>query len=210
MRTIIFDFDGTIADSMPVIIAIYQELLPGKHALDSVEIGKLRHMPLQKVAAHLGISLWKVPFLLRRGRKLMHDRVPSIAVFENMPEVFKELQAQGYELRVLSSNSTENVQLFLNNHGLDSYFVEAKGISGLFGKGRALKKMLKARGISKQDAIYVGDEVRDITAARKAGIPIISVTWGFNDEALLSDMKPDYLARAPKDLLDIIKSKNTK
>jgi phosphoglycolate phosphatase len=118
MATIVFDFDGTLANSLPTVIEIYKELLPGKHNITSRDIQKLRGMSVQKVTAELGISFWKVPFLLRRGRRMMHARIHEIDMFNGIPEVVHELKQRGYTLYVLSSNSTENVELFLQEKGI--------------------------------------------------------------------------------------------
>lgn len=209
MATIVFDFDGTIADSMPVIIEIYKEMLPGKHSLDSVEVNKLKRMPIQKVAGYLDISFWKAPFLLRRGRKLMHDRITSIEIFDGVVETLKQLKDRGYEMHIVSSNSTDNLNLFLNHHGLKSNFVEVKGISNLFGKTRAIKKLVKKHNLDTRETYYVGDEARDIISAKKAGLIMVSVTWGFNDAALLRDLHPDFIVDKPEELLNIFQQADT-
>jgi len=55
-----------------------------------------------------------------------------------------------------------------------------------------------------EDVIYIGDEVRDIEAARAAGIKIASVTWGYNLESILTENKPDYIVTQPRDLLNLM------
>ena len=53
------------------------------------------------------------------------------------------------------------------------------------------------------NVLYVGDEVRDIEAAKKAGIRIAAVTWGYNSKKALEAYKPDYLVTKPEELLQI-------
>ncbi|MEA2095932.1 MAG: HAD hydrolase-like protein, partial [Candidatus Cloacimonadota bacterium] len=66
------------------------------------------------------------------------------------------------------------------------------GVS-VFGKDSKLKKVLKMSGIKKEDAIYIGDELRDIQASKKVGIPCGSVTWGVNDADALAALSPDEM-----------------
>lgn len=203
MATIVFDFDGTLADSLPVVIEVYKQLLPGQHDITPAKIQKLRRMSVQKVTAELGISFWKVPFLLRRGRTMMHARIHDVEIFPGIKDVVKELHTRGYTLYVLSSNSTENVEEFLQQKGLREYFTEVKGINGLFGKAKALKKMAKRDGFDLAKTYYVGDEARDIVAAKHVGMTMVAVAWGFNDKELLRDLKADWLIDEPQDLLKI-------
>lgn len=200
-KTIIFDFDGTIADSLPVVLDIYKELLPGKKKITHEEIHKLRRMPLQKITAELGISMWKLPFLLRRGRKLMKARIHTLEIFPDIAKVIKKLHTDGYALYLVSSNSTENVQMFLREKQLLQYFIEARGFPGLHKKEKALKKLTKRHKLDLNHAYYVGDEVRDMVAAKRASMHTVAVTWGFNDEELLQETGPDMLVRKPKELL---------
>jgi len=56
-----------------------------------------------------------------------------------------------------------------------------------------LKKVLKLSGIDKRDAIYLGDELRDIQASKKVGLSCGSVTWGVNDADALAELEPDEM-----------------
>jgi phosphoglycolate phosphatase len=71
----------------------------------------------------------------------------------------------------------------------------------LFGKQRALKKILKVYELSASEVLYIGDEVRDIEGAKKAGVASGAVTWGYNDEELLLEHEPDVMFNSPQDLL---------
>ena len=78
---------------------------------------------------------------------------------------------------ILSSNSKENIQRFLGMHDgeMFDFVYTAKSI---FGKDQTLKKLLKERGYAKEEVLYVGDELRDAEACRKAGIACALVTCG--------------------------------
>lgn len=204
MKTIIFDFDGTIADSLEVTIGIYRDLTNDRRVLTADEVEELRKLPLLKVASAIGVPLWKVPFLVRKGRKIMHSRLGDIKVFDDLPHVFEKLKADGYDLRIVSSNSIENVQTFLKKHDLDAYFTDIHGSVGLFSKARVLRKIIKKDKLQCNMTYYIGDEARDIIASRKAGIRIISVAWGYNHESLLRDLQPYAIARTPHELYDIL------
>jgi len=201
MAVIIFDFDGTVADSLPVVLDIYKELLPGKKEITHEEIHRLRRMPLQKITAELGVPMWKLPFLLRKGRRLMRVRIHTVEIFPGIAEAVQQLHASGNTLYMISSNSTENVQMFLREKQLLQYFMEARGYPGIHKKAKALKKLSKRHNFNLSETYYVGDEVRDMTAAKQAGMRTVAVTWGFNDRQLLQGTEPDILVEKPKDLI---------
>jgi len=203
MKTIIFDFDGTIADSLELVIEIYRQLTGDTRPLTGEEREALRKLPAQKVMKSLGVPMWRAPFLLRRGRKIMHSRVSEVEVFSGLPDILKALQERGYTMRIVTSNSENNVRVFLRKYGLESYFTDITGNIGLFNKSKVLKQIVKREKLDSHQTFYIGDEARDIAASKKAGLPIISVTWGYNDISLLEKLQPYALAKNPGDLLEI-------
>ncbi len=204
MKTVIFDFDGTIADSLGLVVEIYRQLTNDTRQLTSAEYEALRKLPAQKVARSIGVPLWRIPFLVRKGRKIMHSRLSEVQVFEGLPQALERLQEQGYALRIVTSNSVENVQKFLNEHDLSEYFSDIVGDVGLFNKAKVLRKIIKNDRLDAVQSYYVGDEARDIVASKKAGIRIVSVAWGYNHEDLLRDLQPYAIARTPHELVNII------
>lgn len=201
-QTIIFDFDGTIADSMWVVIAIYEEMFGVK--VTEAQIAETRDYPLSKVIKNLGIPVWKVPRLLTTGRKMMRTRMDEVQPFPHMAELFEQLNAAGYELQIMSSNSRPLVRHFLQEHDMLHYFTNIQGGVGLFGKAPALRKIMKQNGLRRSDVLYVGDEGRDIEGAKKAGVPIISVGWGYNSPKLLKSMHPDFYVDEPLQILKVV------
>lgn len=202
-RTIIFDFDGTIADSLPVMLTIYGHVLPGGPEITKELFQFLRKLPAHKVAAHLDVSLWKLPWLIRRGRKKMHDHLDEVQPFADIDATLKELKKRGYNLQIVTSNSHANVYAFLKMHNMLGYFDKITAVQRLNGKHRVLKALVRRQKLVMSETYYVGDEARDIVATHKVGMPIIAVSWGFNDKELLQDMEPAKVIDRPKDLLQV-------
>lgn len=203
MHTLLFDFDGTIADSFGVVVDIFYELT-GHEQVDQDEVKRLRQLPLLKVVRALHISPLQVPGLVMRGRKMMHDRLDEIPVFKGVPEMLQELQNSGHQMYMMSSNSQQNVRRFLRTHDLDQYFSGVYGGVGLFGKANALRHIMRQNGLKPEDCSYVGDEARDVEGAKKAGVQSIAVGWGYNDAQLLSSHEPDALVMRPAEILTIM------
>lgn len=203
MKHIIFDFDGTLADSLPVVIEIAREVVP-KLDLSDQEIAQLRNMSAREVIKYSGIPYWRLLRLLMKGKKLLSARLDELQIFPGIAEVLKQLHAKGFQVAVVSSNTEENIRKVLHREKIESYVAGVYGNLGLFNKSRAFKAVLRDQRAQAHDAIYVGDEVRDIEAAKRGHIPVISVTWGYNGEDVLKKNQPTYLAHTPQELLKII------
>jgi phosphoglycolate phosphatase len=66
---------------------------------------------------------------------------------------------------------------------------------------RAIQKTFSVRA---EEMLYVGDEIRDIKASKKAGIAIAAVTWGFNSAESLKAEAPEHVVSEPPELLDLV------
>jgi phosphoglycolate phosphatase-like HAD superfamily hydrolase len=88
----------------------------------------------------------------------------------------------------------------LRANGVAGRFEAVVGYRRIYGKGDGIRRFLKGRIGLGQRAVYLGDEVRDIVAARKAGVDVAAVTWGYNTRELLAAHAPDYLIERPEEL----------
>lgn len=200
--TIIFDFDGTIADSFEVVLDIFYELT-GREHFTAEQIAEYRKLPLKKIAKEVGFSFSQVPRLLVKGRAIMVSRMPEVKVIPGMREALRNLHEQGWHLMVISSNSKQNVEAYLRDHDMDQYFDRVYGGVGLFGKNLALRKVIKQNKVDRHECFYVGDEVRDMQAAHRARIGAVAVAWGYNDISFLQSEKPDAVAETPVQLVEV-------
>ena len=201
---IIFDFDGTIADTLGIAELIMHDLAPefGLPKVSRQEIMTLKHKSIPELLQLSGMSWTQVPLFVRRARskfKLYLNRVQPIP---GMPETLQALHSRGYRMGILTSNVKANVRSFLSTNELEMFeFIHAP--RSLFGKSAMIKKILKKYKVSPTNVIMVGDEIRDIQAAHKAEINAIAVSWGFNSEDLLKSKSPNYLVNYPDELLKI-------
>jgi phosphoglycolate phosphatase len=207
MSNLIFDFDGTIANSFEVAEKIFYELTGHEPVTDENFIAHLRRQPLLKAAKEMHISPAQLPLLLMKGRTLMRNRMSQVKAFVGIPPVIRELHDNGNKLFIISSNSLPNVEEFLGEHDLLECFDKVYGGVGLFSKARVLKKVMRRNRITADESFYIGDEVRDINAAKHAGVRIVSVAWGYNDIEALKEEKPFATATSPADLLQIFSDK---
>jgi phosphoglycolate phosphatase len=204
MATVIFDFDGTMVDSLEIVAEIIYTMTKQKYKLDRKDLLALRSKSVRAIAKQFQIPPWKLLFMLRRGRKMMTDYLTELEPIPGITEVINELHQQGNNLFIASTNSTYNIDLFLKNYQMRSLFNGVIGGNGLFRKSKSLLSIMNRQKNSSKPYYYIGDEVRDIEAAKDAGINSVAVTWGFSDIAQLKKAKPFALITKPEQLLDII------
>jgi phosphoglycolate phosphatase-like HAD superfamily hydrolase len=190
---VIFDFDGTIVDSMAAVVAVFEDLTGRHDEFSPEQIEGMRDLSLPELLKALHMPSWKVPMLMLRGRKMLGEHLQTVVVHKGVANALQKLHTDGIPMYVLSSNSTENVEMYLKRNKLDHYFKGAYGGASLLGKAPQLLKLIDRANIDVERSWYVGDETRDVSAARSVGLHVASVTWGYNTRAALEKKQPDAL-----------------
>lgn len=172
----IFDFDGTLADTLPWFFTAVNRMAE-KHGFNRIEVGEvdtLRGYSARQIVEHLGVPAWKIPRIGIDMRRLMAEDIQSIRPFDGIDAMLQGLSGKGVALAVVTSNAYDNVRHVLGAErvALISYYECG---TSLFGKRGKLRSVLKKSGVRRGEAIFIGDEIRDIEAARAAGIPFGAV-----------------------------------
>lgn len=205
-KNILFDFDGTIADTLPPAVKIANEYLKkeGYPSISETELKALRNMNLLQLVAHFKFPVWKIPSLINTVKENLYKDVKKIKIFSGAKKLIHDLKISGFKLAILSSNLKKTVDSFLAYQKLE-VFDYIKCEPNVLEKAKLIRRFLRENNLKKKEVIYIGDEIRDIEACRSVGIQIISVTWGFNDENSLRKLKPDFLAKKPAQILELLK-----
>ncbi len=206
-KVLLFDFDGTIADSYESFLGIVGKLAI-KHKFQNLsleELETLRTEDARTLIKQLKIPFYKLPFIAHDMKTFQQKEIQTMHPFKGLPEVLHTLKKQGHTLGIITSNGRANVETFIKKHAID-VFDYIYSDAGIFGKDKVLQNFFKQHHINKDDAFYIGDEIRDIQACKKVGVKIISVSWGFNIKAGLEKHHPNFLIDHPKDLLSVINS----
>lgn len=207
-KVIIFDFDGTIADTVDALVSIANRLAVefGYIQITPDELKILRNFNSREIIKYSGISLFKIPFLVKKIKSELKAKIPELKPIPGIKEVLIKLKDDNYRLGIITSNSKENVAEFLKINGLDELFEFIYSAVTIFGKTTIINNVLRQKELKPEEVIYIGDETRDIEASKKANIKVISVTWGFNSAEILAKHHPDFLISQPEEILNVVTS----
>lgn len=198
---VVFDLDGTLADSFAFFVACQPELARRHRfrAITETEAATLRHLPPARLMRHVGLARWRLPFVVRDFRRLMRAEGAAIECFPGIRDVLRFLHARGVALALVSSNDRANCERILGAAWPLLRHVECS--ASMFGKARRLRRVARAAGVSPARAIYIGDQLTDAQAARAAGMAFGAVHWGYATPAALDQAAPERTFREVADLL---------
>jgi len=203
--TVIFDFDGTLANSLDLVARLYNENAHkyGALPIDMNDLPEYRKLGYKKAMKKAKIRWTVLPRLVLFVSREMKKHMGEVKPYDGVVDVLNEIQEQGISIGVLTSNDGALVHDYLekNNFPVFDFIVSEKT---MFGKEKALKRIMKRHGLQRERVVYVGDEPRDITACNKAGIKVIGVTWGVGGREGLASTPPDWLVDTPNELMDTI------
>jgi len=202
---VIFDFDGTLADSGDWFLSIADHLAERfkfrKVAVHEVEL--LRGCTTSEVIRHLGIPRWKLPAIGRYVHALLAQQTDRIALFDGVVPLLQQLAENGVRIALVTSNAEHNARAILGpaNAALIDWFECG---ASLFGKAPRYRRVLRKSKVALADAISIGDETRDVVAAKKVGIASGAVLWGYANRDALTQLEPDILFDSPDQVRQIV------
>ena len=201
-RLAIFDFDGTLADSADWAFAAINELAArhGFRAMCETEREAMRGRSARELMSLLGVSSWRLPWVVRDFRRLAARDIAQIRLFPWVGELFAALGQRDIAIAIVSSNSEANVRQVLGSALATRVRHYGCGAS-LFGKPSKLRAALRAHATQANNAVAVGDEIRDVEAAQTAGIAAVAVGWGYALPEALARAQPARLVHTPEELL---------
>lgn len=206
-KYIIFDFDGTLADTIPVMLTIIEELarqVGYEKKITEADLEWVRDHELKEIPHKFGIPLIKVPYLLLKGRDLLNKQMFSVPPCRGILETLQSLKKKGFILAVLSSNRRDSIQEFIVKHNLASYFDFVHSELNIFGKDKALLSLLRQHEMPISESIYVGDETRDIEACKKIKLDCISAGWGLNSPDALKKYGAQWVVIKPQEIIKLL------
>jgi phosphoglycolate phosphatase len=193
-RLVIFDIDGTLVDSFPWFASILNDVADryrfrrvGPH-----EIETLRGLGAREIMRTLGVPAWKVPLIAAHMHKRKAQALDGMRLFDGTERMLRDLHAKGIQLAAVSSDTETNVRAALGPE-LAALIGHFECGASLFGKAAKFRKVLAAAGCAPAEAMAIGDEIRDLEAARAVGVAFGAVGWGYTRPDALRSRHPDEM-----------------
>lgn len=200
----IFDLDGTLVDSFPWFLRTINDVADrfGFRRVKEEDIEGLRHASTREILARLEVPVWKLPGIARHARRLKAEAAAETPMFDGVEAMLRTLAESGVQLALVSSDSEANARAKLANAA--ALFSQFDCAASLFGKPAKFRRVIRRAGIVPEKVISIGDEVRDIEAARAVGIACGAVSWGYAAPAALQALAPDYMFAQMRDIPDTL------
>lgn len=179
-KLVIFDFDGTLADSFPYFLRTVNTLATTYNfpRIEPENVDQLRGLDARQMMKNAKLPAWKIPLIANAFIRLMAKDIDQIRLFEGVPDLLKQLSDQGVRVAIVSSNSEENIRQVLGPENAALIMYYGCGTS-LFGKQHKFRKAIAKSGVMASEVLCIGDEVRDVEAAKEAALAFGAVAWGY-------------------------------
>jgi phosphoglycolate phosphatase len=202
---VIFDFDGTLADSYPWFLSIFEELAHRYHLPDisHEDLEDLRKLDVHQILKEYKIPIWKMILIGNHLKKLMNSQIERVNMVDGMRSVVQELSGQGVKLAIVTSNAERNVRRVLGTETM-AYFDAIASEVSMFGKKGKFQAIQKSSGVPASRTLSIGDEIRDLKSSRAAKIPFGAVNWGYTDVSLLLTHAPEEVFYHPGQILETV------
>ena len=209
-KLFIFDFDGTLFDSVDDVIACLSHTLKvhGFPALTRSEylmclggnINEIMSLVLGKNSTPENVEMIKKTY----GECYAKSDKSNTRPFEGIMEVLLSLQKKDVLLAINSNRSTDSIRYFADRYLSDIDFVLIEGHNENYPSKPSpigVNKILDRAGVLPEEAIYIGDSKTDILTAKNSEIDCAIVKWGYGDE---SDLQDDYPVAVVENVSDLI------
>jgi phosphoglycolate phosphatase len=203
MKLIIMDFDGVIADSLELQVRSVNKFSE-KYRYQKIHSKEMfKDYSMREVIKKIKIPTIHLFTVVKKVKGESSKHYDEVKLFKGIKPVLIKLRKK-YCLAILSSNEEKTIKLFLGKNNLNGIFSAVYTGKKLFDKHLIMKRILKDFKVSKEDAIFIGDEQRDVEAGKKSGIKTGAVTWGYNSKERLMKENPDMLFEKPAELLRLL------
>ena len=206
LKCVIFDMDGTIADTVPLCIASFRgsiEALSGRTLSDREIINTFGPSEEGTIASFLPNQFNEGLDLYLKYYEQMHAEMCPEA-FPGMSQLFLNLRRNGLKIALVTGKGEKSLAISMRILNLnDSFECIKTGSPAGPNKSENISDVLKILNISSREAVYVGDAASDIDAARDAGVSIISAAWANTaDIEAIIEKQPDKICYSVRELFE--------
>lgn len=209
MKALLFDFDGTLLDTNELILQTFMHVLeerfPGQYSpKDCMNfMGPSLKETFEQLTPN---EVEEMIAKYRQWNETHHDEL--VKEFDGVVPTLEQLKEQGIRLAIVSTKRNETIEKGLNLMGakhLFEFWIGTDDVKRVKPDPEPVLLALERLGVSKEDAMMIGDNYHDIQAGKNAGVKTAGVAWSLKGEEFLQQFNPDYMLHHMSDLLTIVK-----
>ena len=208
IKLLVFDWDGTLADSTTLIVAAMQAAISQLQyqARSDAQIRDIIGLGLVEAAQCLFPGLERDGHeLIANGYRLHYaQRALETSLFQEVPDTLSALQARGYRMAIATGKSRRGLESSLRQTGLEGFFHATRCADETCSKPhpQMLHEILDEMDLRPDHAVMIGDSEYDMKMALNAGMSPIAVSYGVHERTRLLKYKPLACLGSLADLLD--------
>jgi len=208
---VLFDLDGTLLDSLPLIEATFYHVFEQMSIpWDGGAVMKTVGLPLRDACRQFGGKRWRELFDSYISYQLtIHDQY--IKVYPGTLETLAEIRPLLKGMGVVTSKRRPMAERGIAVTGLGVYLehlVTLEDVEKPKPHGEPVLKGLEKFGVSAEQAVFVGDSYYDMESGRNAGVITVGVSWGMASREELQACDPDFIVDTWPELLGVLKGLN--
>jgi phosphoglycolate phosphatase len=143
--------------------------------------------------------MWQLPAIVSDMRKRKLAAASETSLFAGIPAVLSDLQRLGIKTAIVSSDSEASVRQVLGPATVQITRFDCG--AAVFGKHRKFRRVARKLGATPAETICIGDEIRDIEAAKAAGMDSGAVAWGYALPAVLQAAGPTHMFNSIEEMM---------
>ncbi len=204
IKLLIFDYDGVLFDTKNIAFNLVTKACKKfcKFSIDNwkdfIDIYKSNFYDAMRKRGVRKKDLEKMTaFSIKELKK------KKLHIHPGIKSVIKKL-SKTHTLAVISSNYDDIMKKNLKKNGILDNFHYILGTEEGESKRKKIASLLKKTKTSKSEAVFITDTVGDIKEARKSGIKVMAVTWGFHSKAILKKAKPGFVVENAEQMIEVL------
>ncbi len=211
INTVLFDFDGTLVNTNDAIIASWQHTYvhyTGREAsLEHITSCFGEPLLITMAREFPGVEPEESAEVYRRFQIENTDQL--VKVFDGIPELLEALKKAGFRIAIVTSRTRESANRYMNMLGIDGYFedmVSCEDTTIHKPNPEPILCCLEKLGISRDEAIMIGDSPFDMKCANNAGVKSVLVGWRITSGSAsqATDARADFEIEKPMDLMTVL------
>ena len=209
-KLIVFDYDGVIADSLPLWMNAFETggiMNDIPYRLDKNKLDRIDYISIKDIIKDAGLEEdERTPSYVSDINNVFKNSLDHVKFFKGINKLIEKLHLAGNTVCINTLSDTDIVRSKLVYEHILSFVSDIAGADMKGSKSEKTISFIKKFSFSPSDTFIIGDSTGDIIEGKKAGVITIAVSYGWQNEKKLLSQKPDYMCSNVAELEKLFKN----